>query len=189
MSWMDARVSRPYEHTDPDVRYVTTSSGYISHSMTGQFKDTAANTPGVWPISSDRWEWLRDDEGLSNYQDSPRDAFRALDARRRARSCNTGGIRHTGIPAGLPVFATANDKAVEALGCGLRSSDTLLVSLGTYTASMTTGPAQRPDAVSFWSNFASIPRRVPLRELWHPPGDVDRELVEGPARRGGARSS
>ena len=39
---------------------------------------------------------------------------------------------------GSPSFATSNDKAVEALGCGLRSSDTLLVSLGTYTASMTT---------------------------------------------------
>ena len=67
--------------------------------------------------------------------------------------------RHTGIPAGLPVFATANDKAVEALGCGLRSSDTLLVSLGTYTASMTTGQRNVLDAASFWSNFASIPRQ------------------------------
>jgi sugar (pentulose or hexulose) kinase len=66
---------------------------------------------------------------------------------------------HTGIPAGLPVFATANDKAVEALGCGLRSSDTLLISLGTYTASMTTGPRNVLDASSFWSNFASIPRQ------------------------------
>jgi sugar (pentulose or hexulose) kinase len=67
--------------------------------------------------------------------------------------------RQTGIPAGLAVFATSNDKAVEALGCGLRSSDTLLVSLGTYTASMTTGQRNISDASSFWSNFASIPHR------------------------------
>ncbi|HEX2705444.1 MAG TPA: ATP-binding cassette domain-containing protein, partial [Candidatus Lustribacter sp.] len=38
----------------------------------------------------------------------------------------------TGIPAGLPVYATANDKAVEALGSGLRDEDVVLLSLGTY---------------------------------------------------------
>ncbi len=47
----------------------------------------------------------------------------------------------TGLPAGVPVVATANDKAVEALGSGLRSPDDLLLSLGTYVAAMTVGSA------------------------------------------------
>ncbi|MGD0944376.1 MAG: FGGY-family carbohydrate kinase [Acidimicrobiales bacterium] len=159
MSWMDARVSRPYEHTDPDVRYVTTSSGYITHRMTGEFNDTAANYAGVWPISTDRWEWLRDDEGFSKYQIPREMLFELVMPGDVLGSVTPEASRHTGIPAGLPVFATANDKAVEALGCGLRSPDTLLVSLGTYIASMTTGQRNIVDASSFWSNFASIPHK------------------------------
>jgi len=159
LSWMDARVSRFHEPGDRDVRYVTTSSGYISHRMTGQFKDTAANYAGVWPVSTDRWEWLRDDEGFADYH-IPRDMlFELVMPGDVLGSVTREASRHTGIPAGLPVFATSNDKAVEALGCGLRSSETLLVSLGTYTASMTTGHRNVVDAHSFWSNFASVPHQ------------------------------
>ena len=72
MSWMDAAgVATLTSTSNPEVAYVTTSSGYISHRMTGQFKDTAANYAGVWPISSDRWEWLRDDEGFSKFKIPP----------------------------------------------------------------------------------------------------------------------
>ena len=159
MSWMDARVSRLHEPGNPEVAYVTTSSGYISHRMTGQFKDTAANYAGVWPISSDRWEWLRDDEGFSKFQIRRDMLFELVMPGDVLGHVTAEASRHTGIPAGLPVFATSNDKAVEALGCGLRSSETLLVSLGTYTASMTTGQRNITDAASFWSNFASIPHR------------------------------
>jgi sugar (pentulose or hexulose) kinase len=158
MSWMDERVSRPYEHLDPNVAYVTTSSGYISHRMTGQFKDTAANYAGVWPISSDRWEWRRDDEGFATFQVPREMLFELLMPGEIIGSVTAEASLHTGIPAGLPVFATSNDKAVEALGCGLRSPETLLVSLGTYTAAMTTGQDNITNASSFWSNFASMPR-------------------------------
>jgi len=159
MSWMDARVSRPYEHTDLDVAYVTTSSGYISHRMTGEFKDTAANYAGVWPFSADRWEWLRDDEGFAKFQVPREMLFEVVMPGEVLGHVTPEASRHTGIPAGLPVIATSNDKAVEALGCGLRSPDTLLVSLGTYTASMTVGERNVPDAKSFWSNLAAIPHQ------------------------------
>ena len=60
LNWMDLRLARPYEHRDPQVRYVTTSSGYITHRFTGQFKDTAANYEGMWPIDKDTWQWSED---------------------------------------------------------------------------------------------------------------------------------
>ena len=63
----------------------------------------------------------------------------------------------SGIPAGLPVIATANDKAVEALGAGLSSGNTALVSLGTYICSMVYGEENVSDAKNFFSNMASIP--------------------------------
>ena len=34
LSWMDIRVAHPYEHTNPDVKYIVASSGYITHRLT-----------------------------------------------------------------------------------------------------------------------------------------------------------
>jgi xylulokinase len=68
-----------------------------------------------------------------------------------------GAAEATGIPAGLPVYATANDKAVEALGSGLEEDGTVLLSLGTYIAAMTIGPSSRSTDDSYWANFAARP--------------------------------
>src|SRR5258708_33151145 len=63
----------------------------------------------------------------------------------------------TGIPADLPVYATANDKAVEALGSGLEEDGTVLLSLGTYIAAMTIGSSSRSTGDNYWANFAARP--------------------------------
>jgi sugar (pentulose or hexulose) kinase len=159
MSWMDSRVSRPYEHVDDAVRYVTTSSGYISHRMTGEFKDTASNYQGMWPISTDRWEWLADDEGFADYGIPREMLFDLVMPGELLGHVTAAAAEHTDIPAGLPVFATGNDKAVEALGSGLRTPETLLVSLGTYIASMALGERNLKDTRSFWTNFACVPNQ------------------------------
>ena len=59
-NWMDLRLARPYEHVDPEVCYVTTTSGYITHRFTGRFRDTAANYEGSWPIDKNTWQWSED---------------------------------------------------------------------------------------------------------------------------------
>ncbi|EUJ23704.1 hypothetical protein PGRAN_07371 [Listeria grandensis FSL F6-0971] len=64
-----------------------------------------------------------------------------------------------GIPAGIPVIATANDKAVEALGAGLLAENTALISLGTYIAAMIPGPTNPKSTTAFWTNFASTPHQ------------------------------
>jgi len=63
----------------------------------------------------------------------------------------------TGLPEGLPVVATAHDKAVEALGTGTLNSGTVLISLGTYIGAMTQGCENRKDAQDFWVFQDSIP--------------------------------
>ncbi|MDE2281677.1 MAG: sugar kinase [Actinomycetales bacterium] len=157
LSWMDERVSRPYVPDDPTVRYVTTSSGYVTHRLTGEFRDTAANYQGVWPISTDRWSWLEDSEGFADYGIDRAMLVELVMPGEPLGAVTRDAARHTGIEAGTPVFATANDKAVEALGSGLRTADELLVSLGTYIAAMSLGTSNRTDATGFWSNFASTP--------------------------------
>ena len=62
ISWMDKRLNLPYEHRAEygDVRYLTTSSGYITHRLTGEFRDTCANYIGWWPMDDRRLDWSRD---------------------------------------------------------------------------------------------------------------------------------
>ncbi|MEV6311450.1 FGGY-family carbohydrate kinase [Streptomyces sp. NPDC051840] len=157
MSWMDERVGLPYAHTDPEAAYVTTSSGYITHRMTGGFRDTAANYAGMWPLDPDTWRWSEKESVLAE-SGIPREMlFDLVLPGEVLGEVTPAAALHTGIPAGLPVVATANDKAVEALGCGLRTPDTLLVSLGTYVAGMATGPRNIDGATSFWTNYACMP--------------------------------
>lgn len=60
ISWQDARVTRPYEHTNPDVAYITSFSGYLTHRLTGEFKDNIANYFGQWPVDYKSWAWSED---------------------------------------------------------------------------------------------------------------------------------
>ncbi len=66
-SWMDMRLSRPYEHDDDAVKYVTTTTGYLTHRMTGETKDTRSNYVGPWPIDPMTLEWFEDKETFDSY--------------------------------------------------------------------------------------------------------------------------
>ena len=158
LSWMDERVARPYQADNPQCRYVTTSSGYITHRLTGQFTDTAANYEGMWPIDHDTAAWP-DDPHRYAATGMPRDMlFDLVPPGGRLGQVTPEAAGATGIPAGLPVYATANDKAVEALGSGLDDDGTMLLSLGTYIAAMTIGSSSSSADGSYWANFAARPR-------------------------------
>jgi sugar (pentulose or hexulose) kinase len=157
LSWMDLRLARPYEHVDPRVRYVTTTSGYITHRFTGQFKDTAANYEGMWPIDKETWQWSEDPDVIKAFNVPLKNLFHLEMPGSILGYVTKEASEQTGIPAGIPVVATANDKAVEALGAGLLPGRTALVSLGTYIGGMVYGNKNEKDASTFFSNLASIP--------------------------------
>lgn len=157
MSWMDERVSRPYEHTNPEVKYVTTTSGYITHRFTGKFNDTAANYQGMWPINTDTWQWSTDEAAYKYFQIPREMLFNLQNPGTILGYVTEEAAKATGIPAGIPVVATANDKAVEALGTGLIDNRTALISLGTYIAAMVHGQDNLKNTKMFWTNFASMP--------------------------------
>ncbi|MFZ3578946.1 FGGY-family carbohydrate kinase [Virgibacillus sp. DJP39] len=159
ISWMDERVSKPYVHTNPEVSFVTTSSGYITHRLTGNFNDSAANYQGMWPIDTDTWDWSKDDKVFDQFN-IPRDMLFTLQNPGTILGHITKDIEEKlGIPSDIPVVATANDKAVEALGAGLLSENKALISLGTYIAGMIHGQENVTDSEKFWTNFAAIPER------------------------------
>jgi sugar (pentulose or hexulose) kinase len=157
LSWMDLRLARPYEHVDPRVKYVTATTGYITHRLTGEFKDTAANYEGMWPIDKETWQWSQDPNVIASFNVPLKNLFHL-----QMPGSILGYVTHeaagqTGLPAGIPVAATANDKAVEALGAGLLPGNTALVSLGTYIGGMVYGEKHVVNAKTFFSNLASIP--------------------------------
>jgi sugar (pentulose or hexulose) kinase len=157
LSWMDERVARPYEPSNPLTRYITTSSGYITHRLTGQFVDAAANYQGVWPIDRDTAAWSSDPAAYAATGMTRDMLLDLVPPGGLLGEVTPAAAEATGIPAGLPVYATANDKAVEALGSGLEENGTVLLSLGTYIAAMTIGSSSTSADDSYWANFAARP--------------------------------
>jgi len=158
MSWMDTRAYQPYVHDDPAAAYVTTSSGYLTHRFTGRFSDTAANNIlGQWPIDTDTWQWSEDPAVLEQWNIPRKMLFDLQMPGTILGSVTREAAEASGIPQGIPVVATANDKAVEALGSGSLSEKTALISLGTYIAAMVHGRENLKTPSQFWTNFAAIP--------------------------------
>ncbi len=160
ISWMDDRAYQPYVPDDITVAYATTSSGYLAHRFTGMFRDTAANNILLqWPIDTDTWKWS-EDPVLYKQFGVRRDMLFEL----QMPADVIGGVtpqaaEATGMPVGVPVVATANDKAVEMLGSGSLGETTAQVSLGTYIAAMVHGRENHKSPQHFWTNFACIPHR------------------------------
>ena len=173
MSWMDVRSYEKFENS-PEIAYTCPTSGYITHRLTGKFVDTAANAfQWQFPIDIDTWEWSEDEEYFNSFA-IPREKL--LDLQMPGTILGTVTAKaaaETGLPEGLPVVGTANDKAVEALGAGLIYDNISLISLGTYIASMVVGEKNVKDPEGFWVNLASMPNRYLYestgirRGMWH----------------------
>ena len=160
ISWMDDRAYQPYVPVQPGVAFATTSSGYLAHRFTGRFRDTAANNiPLQWPIDTATWNWS-DDPALFREFGVTREMLLELQMPGDIVGPLTpAAAAATGMPAGIPVVATANDKAVEMLSAGTLGDKTVLVSLGTYIAAMVHGRENHTSPTNFWTNFACIPNR------------------------------
>ena len=122
--------------------------------------DTAANNIALqWPIDTDTWGWS-DDPAAYERHGVPRSMLFDLQMPGDVIGPLTDAMAAaTGLPAGVPVVHTANDKAVEMLGSGSLGETTALVSLGTYIAAMVHGHTNHHAPQHFWTNFAAVPHR------------------------------
>ncbi|GGF30828.1 kinase [Marmoricola endophyticus] len=158
MSWMDERVSRPHDPVR-EAATVCAASGHLTRRLTGETRDAAGSCRGQWPVDTDRWDWSRDDEVVASYGLRRAQLPTLVAPGAVLGTVTTEAAGATGLPAGVPVVATSNDKAVEALGAGLREPEDVLLSLGTYVAAMVTGERDRPELTASWTNFGSEPGR------------------------------
>ena len=156
-SWMDLRLAAPYRHEDDAVRYVTTTTGYLTHRLTGETRDTRSNYVGPWPIDPGTLDWFEDKAKFDAFTTPREMLFDLVDPSSVLGTVTEAASRATGIPAGIPVVSTANDKAVEGLGAGLTDDGTVLVSLGTYITSMMMGTRSGTGATHYWSNPGAVP--------------------------------
>jgi len=159
MSWMDVRAYEPFEN-DEEIAYTCPTTGYITHRLTGEMKDTAANAfQWQFPVDMETWKWSEDKEYFDGFK-IPKEKLLELQMPGTVLGTVTKEAAElTGLPEGLPVVATANDKAVEALGAGLINSSRGLFSLGTYITSMVAGTENRPPHDDYFTNLSCIPNR------------------------------
>lgn len=159
LSWMDIRLSQPYTHENPDVKYIVASSGYITHRLTGEKKDTIANYEYGWPVDVDNWKWSDNPEAYKA-TGMPREMLFDLVMPGDILGYVTEeAAKATGLPAGVPVVATSNDKAVEGLGTGCMGDSTVCISLGTYTSAMMEGKENLKGTSYAWPKFSCMPNK------------------------------
>lgn len=157
LSWMDDRIAKPFGHRG-SATLVTSAGGYLAVRLTGQRRDSAASYAGQWPLDPQTMRWSDDPDLWAATGMSPDLLPDLVDPGDVLGTVLPEVAELTGLPAGCPVIATANDKAVEALGVGLLEPGPVLLSLGTYVAAMTVAD-EAPDDPRVWSNAACVPRR------------------------------
>jgi len=157
MSWMDVRSYTPFENRK-DIAYTCPTTGYVTYKLTGELRDTAANAfQWQFPIDVNTWQWSENKEHFDSFK-IPREKLLDLQMPGTILGHVTKEVAaETGLPVGLPVVATGNDKAVEALGAGLVEKGIGLVSCGTYMASMVHGDNYIDSPSAFWTNLSCVP--------------------------------
>lgn len=157
ISWMDSRLSKPYQHTDNLVKYVTTTSGYLAFRLTGNFKDTASNYEIHWPLDRETLDWSTDDEVMKANGLKREMLFDLVKPGEELGTIRPDLSKEFGFHTNVPVVATANDKAVEVLGSGIKNEGTIMISLGTFISSMMLKNEYPKNARNFFPTLACIP--------------------------------
>ncbi len=130
-------------------------SGFFTYRLTGDYRDSTGNMPGYIPFDYKRQDWssARD----MKWKMFPMDKSVLPDLVQPSYvlgHVTRAASRQTGIPAGLPLFAAAADKACEVLGSGCLTPDTACLSYGT-TATIETTNKKYVEVVPFIPPYPS----------------------------------
>ncbi|HLR54494.1 MAG TPA: FGGY family carbohydrate kinase [Pseudogracilibacillus sp.] len=157
MNWMDARLARPYQHKDDDVKYVTTTSGYIGFRLTGEKNDSAGNYEMNWPLDRTTWDWSEDPEVMKQNGLNRDMLFNLKKPGEKLGLLCTEVAEELGLQKNIPVVATSNDKSVEVLGAGLNHKKSMVLSLGTYISALIPRDRNYENAINFFPTLGVRP--------------------------------
>jgi Sugar (pentulose and hexulose) kinases len=106
-------------------------------------------------MDDSRQQW--DSSKMASCNLRPEQLFKVVRPGEMLGEVTASAARASGLPLGLPIIATAHDKAVEALGAGALNQGEALISLGTYIGAMVHGDTQPQASDHFWPFQAALP--------------------------------
>jgi sugar (pentulose or hexulose) kinase len=107
-------------------------SGFLTHRLTGELVDCAANVIGPLPFDTKRWAWAGPRDPKWRLFPIEREKLPSLVRPGELLGKVTAKASdRTGIPAGLPVIAAGNDKGCDVIGAGCLAPAQGCISFGT----------------------------------------------------------
>lgn len=112
-------------------------SGYLIFCLTGRMADAAASQVGHIPFDSQHRQWQKKGALTRPVFDVHEDKLCCIvESGQEIGKITAEAAKKTGLPEGLPLFATGSDKACEIMGLGCIDKEKAAISLGT-TATVT----------------------------------------------------
>ncbi len=133
-------------------------SAFFNHRLVGEFIDSTGSTVGYMPFNYKKQKWSKRSE--LNFKLFPIERDKLVDLVKPSEKLGEITVKaaeQTGLPAGLPVIASAADKACEVLGSGCISPEIACLSYGT-TATVETVNKKYIEVIKF---FPSYPSAIP----------------------------
>ncbi len=133
-------------------------SAFFNHKLTGKFIDSIGSTVGYMPFDYKKQQWSK--PGAINSKLFPVEKEKLVDLVKPSELfgyITKDASKQTGLPEGLPVIATAADKACEVLGSGCSTPEIACLSYGT-TATIETVNNKYIEVIKF---FPSYPSAIP----------------------------
>lgn len=140
----NAQANWLYQH-EPDnwrqTSHYLLLSGYLTYRLTGEFRDSTAAQVGYLPFDFRSHRWATPRNFKWQLMPVDRDQLPELvQPGERLGELTAEAADHIGVPAGLPVIASASDKACEVLGSGGVAPDIACLSYGTTATINVTNP-------------------------------------------------
>jgi sugar (pentulose or hexulose) kinase len=134
-------------------------SGYLTFKLTGEYKDSIASQVGYIPFDYKKRAWAKDSDW--RYRVAPELKKSMLpelfEPGEKLGQLTKAAAEHIGLFEGLPVIASASDKACEILGSGGNRPDIACMSYGT-TATINTTNKKYVEPIKFIPAYsAAIP--------------------------------
>ncbi|WP_077284629.1 FGGY-family carbohydrate kinase [Cognaticolwellia aestuarii] len=130
-------------------------SGFFTHKLTGQFKDSIGSIVGYLPFDYKKQAWAKAWDWKWHALPVKRSMLPTLvKPGEKLGHITAAAAKHTGIPVGTSLIASASDKACEVLGSGCISPETASLSYGT-TATINTNNVNYVEPQAFIPPYPS----------------------------------
>ncbi len=150
-NWLAQNEPKVWQNTDKFLLL----SGFFTHKLTGQYKDSVGSIVGYLPFDYKKQDWASDWDWKWQALPIKRTMLPSLvKPGELLGEITEQAAKHTGICVGTQLIASASDKACEVLGSGCIEPDTASLSYGT-TATINTNNASYVEPQAFIPPYPS----------------------------------